>query len=198
MNVKKIDGVIKTSSPVASRVRNAKQTVMDVFLREKELAKQKGDVFVRNMCDYHSDYDYLEPEIADDTSYSLDTDIEEVKLYTKRDNKFYPNKIFFEEWVYVLNKNQILREENAKRQEEGFSTEEIVNVIFASKLSKPADGCHINFELMDDGFTLLKQGQPLESVVNLMRENIITAKDGTQSYEQGLGKFLINCGDKKK
>ena len=67
MNVKKIDGVIKTSSPVASRVRNAKQTVMDVFLREKELAKQKGDVFVRNMCDYHSDYDYLE-EMADEAS----------------------------------------------------------------------------------------------------------------------------------
>ena len=127
-----------------------------------------------------------------------DTDIEEVKLYTKRDNKFYPNKIFFEEWVYVLNKNDILREENLKRTEEGFTVEEIVNIVFASKLSKPADGCHINFDLMDDGFTLLKQGYPLEGVVHLMRENIKTNKKGVQSYEHTLASLFVGNKETQK
>lgn len=169
--------------------QNDTNIACDSFFRTEELFDKEKDII-------HSGYRCYSPEDipADESMTEFFKD--KTHLFSKV-NKFcefrhkhsillHKDKSFFAtDIIYETNVGNNVRDMIESKLNQGFTLEQTLNIYYSGMV----DGC-IRDNLIKPAFKMVKNGNPIEYVVNLMERSKLRRATGHQKYSNGMLEFL--------
>lgn len=164
----------------------------DKFFRQDELYNKSIDNVHKGYRVYDTDdlpvYDYTQ------TDRDIDYLFAQQRPFIEYKNNFIKlrkdNRVVDLDKVYMSNLNNSSSNIISEKLNEGYDVEHVLNVLYSSRINGV-----LRNNLADSGFSLLRRGYPIETVIELMEKSKLRRKNGTKKYSEGMLEFLEQFPD---